>query len=125
LITQANAYEILPGLFVNGERTITENVADQGGIKMAYNMYLQRKRQRGETPNFGQLNGDQQFFVSFAQSWCVKQTEEYLRTLLSSDVHGPAEFRVNISVMNRPEFAQVFACRTGDPMVPANRCDIW
>lgn len=125
LIKQANTYEILPGLFVNGERTITENVADQGGLKMAYAMYLQRKKQNGEAPRLGDLSGDQQFFVAFAQSWCVKRTDESMRVLINSNTHPPEEFRVNASIMNRPEFAEVFACQLGQPMVPTHRCDMW
>jgi putative endopeptidase len=125
LTDQANAYEVLPGLHVDGKRTLTENIADQGGTKLAYMAYKAMTVDKKPAKALYGFNEDQQFWVSYAQSWCAKRTDESLRTLVISNVHPPEEFRVNGVLFNRPEFAQAFGCKEGSRMAPANRCQLW
>eukprot|EP01126_Amoeba_proteus_P014579 TRINITY_DN1643_c0_g2_i3.p1 TRINITY_DN1643_c0_g2~~TRINITY_DN1643_c0_g2_i3.p1 ORF type:complete len:142 (+),score=15.07 TRINITY_DN1643_c0_g2_i3:391-816(+) len=73
-------------------------------------------------PNFtrGQL-----FFVAFAQTWCEKATDEYLKNQVKTDVHSPAMFRVNGPFTNLVNFAETFNCPVGSPMNPTQRCEVW
>ena len=125
LIDQYSAYEALPGLRVNGKLTITENIADQGGLKLAYAAFkLAAAGKPPETPISG-LSGDQQFYVAMAQMWCEKQTDESLRKQVVGDPHAPAKFRVVGTVVNSPDFSSAFGCESGAPMAPKDRCTIW
>ncbi len=125
LIDQANKYEVLPGLFVNGTRTLTENIADQGGTKLAYLAYKRMAQGRPSAPVVAGFDENQQYFVSYAQSWCAKRTEESMRQQLISNTHPPEEFRVNGVLMNIPAFGDAFGCKEGNRMAPKNRCAVW
>jgi endothelin-converting enzyme/putative endopeptidase len=124
LIEQADQYEVLRGLRVSGKQTLGENIADQGGTKLAYRAY--RSRAHVPAAPVGGFSEEQQFFISYAQSWCTKRTEENLRMLVTSDSHPPEEYRVNGVLVNMPEFSRAFSCREGvDRMAPAKRCSVW
>ena len=118
-------------LHVNGKLTLGENIADLGGIKLAFLAYLDRAQKDGVDPQqkgsaeYGGLNPEQQFFVSYGQNWCEKNRPENLRLRIQTDPHSPDEFRANGVVLNLPEFQRSFACKTGQPMAPVNRCTIW
>jgi len=126
-VQQANAYKIASvGLNVNGQQTLEENLADQGGVKLGYMVLEKILSQRPEVPKWlGKYSERQQYWIAYAQSWCSKYTEQALRWQMINDPHPPAEFRVNAVMMNRPEFARDFQCKTGARMAPANRCDLW
>lgn len=125
-VDQANTFEALPGLFVNGRVTLGENLADQGGTKFAYLAYKKAAARRGKpASDFAGYNEEQQFFLSYAQSWCIKTTEETLRLRIQSDPHPPAEFRVNMVIKNMMPFRQAFSCKEGTPMAPKNTCSLW
>lgn len=125
LVDQANAYQILPGLTVNGKQTLGENVADQGGTKLGYIALLKATNGNPSAPNVGSFNERQQYWVAYAQSWCTKETDERIRQLVKSDVHPPSEFRANAVLFNRPEFANDFSCKDGRRMAPKVRCSVW
>ncbi len=120
-------YESVPGTRLNGELTLGENLADLGGLKLAY-AAMEAARRGGEAEaavaGFGPA---QQFFVGYAQSWCAKYRDEELRLRAVTDPHSPARFRVNGPLSNLPEFAAAFGCREGSPMVrpAAERCEVW
>jgi endothelin-converting enzyme/putative endopeptidase len=126
-IDQASRYRIEEvGLYVNGKQTLEENLADQGGVKLG--MVALETILAGKTegpPLFGKFNERQQYWIAYAQSWCTKSTPERLRVQITTDVHPPAEFRVNAVVRNRPEFARDFGCRAGAQMAPLDRCALW
>ncbi|OFZ17978.1 MAG: hypothetical protein A2Z20_06950 [Bdellovibrionales bacterium RBG_16_40_8] len=125
-VEQANTFEALPGLFVNGEVTLGENLADQGGTKFAYLTYKKEAAKRGySAPDFVGFNEEQQFFLSFAQSWCGKMTPEALRMQVQSDPHPPTEFRVNMVLKNMQPFREAFSCAEGTNMAPINTCLLW
>jgi putative endopeptidase len=126
-VDQANQYNIkLVGLNVNGKNTLEENLADQGGVKLGYVALDKELTTRPEGAVWaGKYSERQQYWIAYAQSWCTQITAENLRERMTTDVHPPAEFRVNAVVMNRPEFAHDFNCKPGAKMAPVNRCSLW
>lgn len=125
-INQANQYIIKEvNLPVDGSQTLTENLADQGGVKLGYMALDKNLQQRPEGAVWNGYSERQQYWIAYAQSWCSKARPESLRVQMTSDPHPPAEFRVNGIVMNRPEFAHDFKCAANTKMAPVNRCSIW
>lgn len=106
LVDEYNWFEVLPGLYVNGNLTLPENVADFGGLTVAYHAYKLSLKEEPEM--IDGFTGDQRFFLSFTQVWRESDTNESLRTLTLTDTHSPARFRVNGVVFNLPEFYRVF-----------------
>jgi putative endopeptidase len=92
LVLQYGQMEPVPGLKINGQQTLGENIGDLAGLIIAYEAY---KLSLGgkEAPVIDGLTGDQRFFLAYAQSWRTKYRDERLRDLLLSDVHSPAEAR--------------------------------
>jgi predicted metalloendopeptidase len=123
---QYAGYEIEPGVKVNGELTLGENIADNGGLKQAWAAF---QRYQGEHPDaakgVGSLTADQLFFVSAAQVWCTESSPEFLRMLVATDPHSPSTFRVSGPLVNHPAFAQAFSCAEGKPMNPPQKCTVW
>ena len=128
LVEQFNALAPLPGAHINGRLTLAENLADLGGLVIAWDA-LQKalaadpaKRQ----PIDG-LTPEQRFFISYAQSWCVIVREEYLRQQLLTDVHAPAEQRAYAPLLHMPEFYRAFGIEKGAKLwlPPAKRAVIW
>ena len=106
LVDEYNRFEVLPGLYVNGNLTLQENIADLGGLTMAYHAY--KLSLKGEPKMINGFTGDQRFFLSFAQMWRESDTNESLRTLALTDTHSPCRFRVDGVVFNVPEFYKAF-----------------
>lgn len=106
LVDEYNRFEVLPGLYVNGNLTLPENVADFGGLTVAYHAYKLSLKEEPEI--IDGFNGDRRFFLSFTQVWRESDTNESLRTLALIDTHSPARFRVNGVVFNVPEFYRAF-----------------
>lgn len=124
IIDQYNRFEALPGVFVNGALTITENIADHGGIKLGYNALKIALAGKAVKGSFG-YTPEQEYFLAMAQNWCTLQTDESLRQRIGDDPHSPSKFRVNGPMSNTLEFARAFNCRAGAPMAPLNRCEVW
>ena len=124
---QYDQFEPLPGLHVNGHLTVTENIADNGGLKMAYIAYKKQTEKKPEpTPSAGlKMTQDQLFFLSMAQGWCTKYSEASLKKQVSSNPHSPSKYRINGPMMNTPAFAEAFQCKKGSKMAPESRCLIW
>jgi putative endopeptidase len=115
LVDEYNRFEIQPGLYINGNLTLPENVADFGGLTMAYHAY--RLSSKGEPERIDGFTGNQRFFLSYTQIWRESHTNEYLRTQTLTDTHSPAKFRVNGVVFNVPEFYKAFPnVRPGDKL---------
>lgn len=125
LITQFNQYEISPNRFINGKQTLAENIADLGGLKLAFAAYQKLATAHGPQPPLGEFNETQQFFLSFAQSWCTVETPESAQLYAQTDIHAPPRYRVNGVVSNIPAFAEAFGCSRGTPMAPLNPCSMW
>ncbi|MGP6207779.1 M13 family metallopeptidase [Cuniculiplasma sp. SKW3] len=104
-----SAQEVLPGLFVNGDLTLGENIADLGGVSIAYEA-LQRKLNRNPEMK-RKIDGftpEQRFFIGWAQSWREKDREEFLRWLVSSNPHAPSRIRASVPAVTHEDFEKVF-----------------
>jgi putative endopeptidase len=126
---QYSEYEPVPGAHVNGELTLGENIADIGGIKLAY-AALQKaldKNPQGRDKKIDGFTPEQRFFLGWAQVWRANQREDDLRLRLNTDPHSPTHYRCNGPISNMPEFQQAFNISDGSPMVrPADkRVNIW
>ncbi len=113
-------------LHINGKLTLGENLADLGGVSIAYGA-LQRALKGKERTKIDGFTPDQRFFLSFAQIWRENIRPEALRLQLNTDPHSPGHFRTIGPLSNMPEFAQAFGLKAGDPMVrPADQqAKIW
>lgn len=115
LVDEYNKFEVLPGLHVNGNLTLQENIADFGGLTMAHQAY--KLSLKGEPEKIDGFTGDQRFFLSFAQMWRESDTNESLRTQALTNTHSPARFRVDGVVFNVPEFYKAFpGVKPGDKL---------
>jgi predicted metalloendopeptidase len=112
LVDEYAKFEPLPGIKVNGQVTLGENIGDLGGIEMAYHAY-HRSLGGNRAATIDGFSGDQRFFLAFAQIWRQQVREGFLRNQVLADPHSPAEFRVNGVVPNVAEWYEAFG-------VPAN-----
>ena len=125
LVKQYDGYHPFPDLSVNGTLTLGENIADVAGLAAAYDAY-RIAFGGGEAPTIEGLTGDQQFFVSFAQSWRRKAREPALRRQVLTNGHAPAEYRGD-TVRNLDSWYLAFGVKPGDALylAPADRVRIW
>ncbi|MCD9031520.1 peptidase [Luteimonas sp. Y-2-2-4F] len=126
LVAQFDGYEAAPGLKVNGNLTLGENIADLGGLAVAHDA-LQRAREGQADPQVDGLTQDQRFFLNWATVWRRNFTPEELKVRLATDPHAPANFRAIGAPSNLPAYAAAFSCEAGSPMVRAGeeRIVIW
>ena len=129
IVQQYNEYQPLPGLHVNGELTQGENIADIGGVKLAYAAFQKALDKHPEERN-KKIDGftpEQRFFLSFAAIWRQKVRDEDQKLRLTTDPHSPGQFRVNGPLSDLPEFQKAFNVPDGSPMVRAadKRVNIW
>ena len=129
IVQQYNEYEPLPGMHVNGELTQGENIADIGGVKLAY-AALQKALDKHPEERGKKIDGftpEQRFFLSFAAIWRSKIRDEDQKLRLKTDPHSPAQYRVNGPLSDSPEFQKAFNIPDGSPMVRRadKRVNIW
>lgn len=125
LVAQFDAYEALPGLHVNGQQTLGENIADVSGLTAAYLAY--KKSLHGQpAPVLDGLTGDQRFFLAFAQTWRGKARDGALRAQVIGDVHAPGRFRAE-TVRNLDAWYEAFLPKPGEKLylAPKDRVKIW
>ncbi|GAB2565102.1 M13 family metallopeptidase [Dyella jejuensis] len=125
LVKQFNQYEALPGLHVDGQQTLGENIADVSGLTVAYAAY--HKSLGGKpAPVIDGLTGDQRFFLAFGQAWRSKIRDAALRQRLATDVHAPANFRAE-TVRNIDGWYDAFDVKPGQKLYlsPDQRVKIW
>jgi len=146
VVDQYAEYAPLPGQHVNGELTQGENIADIGGVKLAYaalqkaldkNLEITAVKLHGDasvlwvpeerSKKIDGLTPEQRFFLSFAAIWRSKIRDEDQKLRLTTDPHSPAQFRVNGPLTNMPEFQKAFNVPDGSAMVrPTDkRVNIW
>jgi putative endopeptidase len=126
LVEQYNAFEVLPGLNVNGEFTLGENIGDLGGLSIAMKAY--KKSLNGkEAPVMDGFSGEQRVFIGYSQAYLIKVRDEAIRVQVNTDPHSPNYFRVNGVVRNVPEFYTAFNVQEGDSLYlpPEERVKIW
>ena len=125
LAAQFNTYKPFPDLNVNGEQTLSENIADVAGLNAAYDAY--RLATQGTPPvNLSGFDADQLFFLSFAQSWREKIRDPALRDEIITDGHAPAQYR-SYTVRNLDAWYEAFQVKAGQTLylAPTERVRIW
>lgn len=126
IVKQYAGYSPLPGLKLNGELTQGENIADLGGVKIAYGA-LQRALADKARPMIDGYTPEQRFFLNWATIWRLNARPEAIRLRVNTDPHSPGEFRANGPLTNLDEFAKAFDVPESAPMRrgPAERVTIW
>lgn len=118
---------------MNGNLTLGENIADNGGLKEAYYAYESWLKRNGEEPilpGFASKTGEyytskQMFWISYANSLCTKYHPSALRNSILTDTHSPLNFQVIGPITNMPEFSEDFKCPLGSYMNPVKKCTLW
>ena len=123
--SQYGGYSPLPGVMLNGNLTLGENVADNGGVRIAYYALMELLARKGSPAPIDAFTPEQRFFISYAQVWCENAADQDFRRRAQEDVHSPGRWRVNGVLQNMPEFRKAFGCKEGAPMAPANACRVW
>lgn len=135
LSTQYSAFEVLPGVHVNGNLTLGENIADNSGVRTAFKAFENHLHphsrvraaaaRRAPSAMMPELSNEQLFFLSYGQVWCAKATDDFKRLRVKTDVHSPAQFRVLGPLQNSNDFASAFSCPVGSKMNPASKCQLY
>jgi putative endopeptidase len=121
---QYSQYVIVDDIKINGKLTLGEDVADLGGLLLAYMAWKEDTRGQSLLPIDG-LTPEQRFFVGYGQSWCGSTRDEEKRMRATIDPHSPDKYRTNGVVTNMPEFQEAFHCKTGSALAPEKRCRVW
>ncbi|OWP63254.1 peptidase M13 [Hymenobacter amundsenii] len=123
---QYSAFSPLDSVYVNGKLTMGENLADFGGLALAYSA-LQKANAGKNVPKYDGFTPEQRFFLAWAQVWRTNARPEYLRQQVMTDPHSPAQYRTVGPLMNMPEFFEAFGCKENAKMMRAetDRARIW
>jgi putative endopeptidase len=127
LVNQYSNFVVLDSLHVNGELTLGENIADNGGLFIAHTALMKSYENNGTPEDIDGLNYNQRFFISYAQVWRQHIRPKALIRRLQEDVHSPGVARVNVGVSNLPWWYEAFNIQEGDAnyVAPENRAKIW
>jgi len=124
-VDQYGGFTAIDDVKQNGQATLGENLADNGGIRIALAAYLARHAGKSDAPING-FTAPQRYFLGYAQMWCSNMRDEAKRTLAMSDVHSLPEFRVNGALANSTAFAHAFNCQPTAAMVRGDKaCRLW
>jgi putative endopeptidase len=123
---QYSAFTVLGDMHVNGELTLGENLADIGGLAIAYDAFKMTKQGK-DTVKIDGFTPDQRFFLGYAQVWRLKNRDETMRSRITTDPHSPEMYRVNGPASNFDPFYAAFNIQPGDKMYvkPEERAHIW
>ena len=118
--------EVLPGLKANGQLTLGENIADHGGLNIAYQA-LQNAMKEHPLGKVDGFTPEQRFFLSYGLIWANNTREEQIRQQVKTDPHSPARWRVNGALPHIDAWYEAFNIKKKDPLfVPkAKRVDVW
>ncbi len=127
LVEQFNAVEVLPGVFANGKATLGENIADHGGLRIAYSAMEDSFEKNSRPELIDGFTPEQRFYLSYATVWAQNITDEEIQRRTLIDVHSLGENRVNVSVRNLDTFFEAFGIKEGDKMFrpESERVIIW
>jgi endothelin-converting enzyme/putative endopeptidase len=125
IASQYGNYSSLPGVKLNGNLTLGENVADNGGLRIAYYALMELLSTKGPQPAIEGWTPEQRFFIAYGQVWCENATDQDFRRRAQEDVHASGRWRANGVLQNMPEFRKAFDCKEGAPMAPVNVCRVW
>ena len=117
-------YVIVDDIKINSRLTLGEDVADLGGLILAWMAWKAEVVDKKLEDRDG-MTPEQRFFVGYAQWACENDRPENLRVKALTDPHSPGKYRVNGLVVNMPEFERAFSCKAGSPMVGVKRCRVW
>lgn len=123
-IEQYSGYSPVAGIRLDGTLTLGENIADNGGSRLAYQAMQIALRKEDRAPRGG-FTAEQRYFLGLSQAWCSHATEQLARLRARTDSHSPPRFQVNGAVANMPEFRKAFSCPDRSAMVRPNTCRIW
>jgi len=115
--SQFDTYTVLDSVHVNGKLTLGENLADLGGLSIAYAALEKALGEKGRPPLIDGFTPEQRFFLAWAQIWRQNITPEAQRVRINTDPHSPGQWRTNGPLSNMPQFAAAFGCKSVDPMV--------
>jgi putative endopeptidase len=124
-VKEYGSFEAVPGLKLNGQLTLGENTADNGGLRLAYMALMDTLAKQAPPPEIDGYTPAQRFFLAFGQVWCSNVREQAARNYVLTDPHSPGNWRVNGAVENFDEFGKAFSCKKGAPMVPESACRVW
>ncbi|KAJ1363393.1 hypothetical protein KIN20_023247 [Parelaphostrongylus tenuis] len=112
---------------VNGHLTVQENIADNGGLRAAYEAYKMRcsREECTALPQMSSFTPEQLFFVAFANIWCQNLRSSVIGQIMESSSHALWRFRTNVPLQNFPPFAKAFQCPVGSLMNPREKCRVW
>lgn len=121
-VREYSEFQAVDDVKVNGQLTLGENIADNGGLQLAHMAFESQPHSEqaidGYTP-------EQRFFLGWAQWRCMNITDARARELVRDDPHSPGRWRVNGVVSNMPAFAKAYGCKAGDKMVRDEPCRVW
>lgn len=126
LVEQFNSYQALPGLAINGQLSLGENIGDLGGTSIAFEA-LQRSLAGKEKKLIDGFTPEQRFYLSWAQQWRTKFRDDAMRLQVARGPHAPGNFRAFGPLVNQQTFFDAFGIKEGDPMwrKPEDRAKIW
>ncbi len=126
LVAQFNNYQALPGLAINGQLSLGENIGDLGGTSIAFEALQRSLRGKEKKPVDG-FTPEQRFYISWAQQWRTKFRDDAMRLQVARGPHAPGNFRAYGPLVNQQSFFDAFGIKEGDPMwrAVADRCKIW
>ncbi len=122
---QFDAYVVEDNLHQNGKLVLGESIADLGGLSIALRAYDMSLEGKPPVAPIAGLNDKQRIFLSWARIWASNDRPEFVRLMVNVNPHPLDRFRAIAAPSNIPEFAKVFGCRTGDPMIRGEICQIW
>jgi putative endopeptidase len=123
-VKQYGQYTAVGDVKLNGKLTLGENIADNGGLRIAYMALLQTLAGR-KVEKIDGFTPEQRIFLGWAQVWCQNRTDQTARLRAILDPHSPGQWRVNGVMGNMPEFRSAFGCKVDQPMVRENACRAW
>ena len=116
LVDQFNAIEILPGLYADGKFSLGENIADQGGLRLAFTGLTEYAWAEGRPADIDGFTGEQRFYIGYATLWAQNITEKEMENLTKNDVHSLGRNRVNATLRNIQTWYDAFDVKEGDAM---------
>jgi putative endopeptidase len=122
LVDEYDGFVVVDDLHINGKLTLGENIADNGGLRVALMAYLANL---GNAKTIDGFTPEQRLFLGWGQIWCENVSPEAARLQAQSNPHSAGRFRVNGVVRNMPEFQKAFQCKPDSPMAPEKRCSVW
>jgi len=127
LVSQFDSVEALPGIKLNGEFTLGENIGDLGGVFSAYDGLMAEIAKNGDPGMIDGFDQKQRFFLSWATIWRQLIREEALKNRIKTDPHSPGEYRGYMPIRNMDQFHEAFNTKPGDKMYlsPEQRVKIW